>query len=672
MDETFRPEKLAYWYYHSEVPKELREYARRAPDFRYFPLSAPPELAQVFEIHLRTAQYIPSHVVTLRTEIDGWGRDLHGVYRADESRDEQTGVWSRSPAWRFVLDLVNYPAGFHFKFVLDGEHWMLGDNLWRDKPGTPDQNGKPMQYVYDESQVAFVDFPARYLHGYDNLRIAEDGRQQELTHSSYDETTEHDVIIIGSGMGGGILADALTDRDRDVRVLVLDAGSLDYSTHIYNLPGSLNIPSRHEVGHYEREGDTDFGMGVQMGLGGRSVFWSAIIPQMQAWEMKFWPTAVSLNLAGSDYARAEKLMRKHKTFGDFEKAVIADLGQAFPEWKVEETPTAEDQPYLGANSFFLNSTGTFSTAELLVDSLTTKGRAGRDNLRINLNHLVTRLEHAGGRITSVTCRDLAGNRERTYLAKKVVLAAGSLESPKIALRSGLHDPHQLVGRGLTDHTAFYTRAFEIPASHHFGKKDQQARVFFYPTEKLAGPHRFNIEMGINTDFWRERHADDDVWEQRQQEKKTATIELKARFASPLRDENYVRLDPSTQKLKLRVVRNCFGEEAKETVKAIFAAILDRFEVKGYDLNNNDHLWFGAGGTVNHSGGSLRMPGRNPIDGSARLSVVDENLRYEGHENLYVADVSVFPFIPAANPSLTLAALVLRLADHLAEKLKKGE
>ena len=34
------------------------------------------------------------------------------------------------------------------------------------------------------------------------------------------------------------------------------------------------------------------------------------------------------------------------------------------------------------------------------------------------------------------------------------------------------------------------------------------------------------------------------------------------------------------------------------------------------------------------------------------------------ENLYVCDVSVFPYIPTANPSLTLGALAMRLADHL--------
>jgi choline dehydrogenase-like flavoprotein len=36
----------------------------------------------------------------------------------------------------------------------------------------------------------------------------------------------------------------------------------------------------------------------------------------------------------------------------------------------------------------------------------------------------------------------------------------------------------------------------------------------------------------------------------------------------------------------------------------------------------------------------------------------------GHENLYILGSSVFPTIATANPTLTIAALSFRLADHL--------
>lgn len=65
-------------------------------------------------------------------------------------------------------------------------------------------------------------------------------------------------------------------------------------------------------------------------------------------------------------------------------------------------------------------------------------------------------------------------------------------------------------------------------------------------------------------------------------------------------------------------------------------------------------------TVHHAGGTLRMSG----DGSG---VVDTNLKFESYDNLYCADLSVWPFIPAANPVLTLTALSQRLAKNIKAK-----
>lgn len=60
----------------------------------------------------------------------------------------------------------------------------------------------------------------------------------------------------------------------------------------------------------------------------------------------------------------------------------------------------------------------------------------------------------------------------------------------------------------------------------------------------------------------------------------------------------------------------------------------------------------------HHMGSTRMSW-NP-----RLGVVDANARVHGVSNLFVAGSSVFPTSGSANPTLTIVALSLRLADHL--------
>lgn len=52
----------------------------------------------------------------------------------------------------------------------------------------------------------------------------------------------------------------------------------------------------------------------------------------------------------------------------------------------------------------------------------------------------------------------------------------------------------------------------------------------------------------------------------------------------------------------------------------------------------------------------------------RKGVVDANCRVHSMENLYIAGSSVFPTYGCSNPTLTIVALALRLADHLRDVL----
>jgi len=62
----------------------------------------------------------------------------------------------------------------------------------------------------------------------------------------------------------------------------------------------------------------------------------------------------------------------------------------------------------------------------------------------------------------------------------------------------------------------------------------------------------------------------------------------------------------------------------------------------------------------HPMGGLRM-GVDPA-----VSVVDPNLKVHGLANLHVASCAVFPSGGSSNPTFTMMALTLRLADHLAQ------
>jgi len=65
----------------------------------------------------------------------------------------------------------------------------------------------------------------------------------------------------------------------------------------------------------------------------------------------------------------------------------------------------------------------------------------------------------------------------------------------------------------------------------------------------------------------------------------------------------------------------------------------------------------------HLMGMTRM-GVNPA-----ISVVDSDCRSHDHANLFIASSSVFPTGTTANPTLTIAALSLRLADYIGSMIQ---
>jgi choline dehydrogenase-like flavoprotein len=73
--------------------------------------------------------------------------------------------------------------------------------------------------------------------------------------------------------------------------------------------------------------------------------------------------------------------------------------------------------------------------------------------------------------------------------------------------------------------------------------------------------------------------------------------------------------------------------------------------------NQDGWWEGMRGSWHHMG-TTRMHAE-PSQG-----VVDADCRVHGIDNLYIAGSSVFTTSGFANPTLTIVALAIRLADHI--------
>jgi choline dehydrogenase-like flavoprotein len=80
---------------------------------------------------------------------------------------------------------------------------------------------------------------------------------------------------------------------------------------------------------------------------------------------------------------------------------------------------------------------------------------------------------------------------------------------------------------------------------------------------------------------------------------------------------------------------------------------------------NDEAWMTTVTDAYHPAGTTRMSASG-LDG-----VVDPDGQVHGLDGLFVAGSSTFPIAGYANPTLTIAALAFRLADHLSALLRSG-
>jgi choline dehydrogenase-like flavoprotein len=112
-----------------------------------------------------------------------------------------------------------------------------------------------------------------------------------------------------------------------------------------------------------------------------------------------------------------------------------------------------------------------------------------------------------------------------------------------------------------------------------------------------------------------------------------------------------RLDWRLSERDVRSVQRAFGLLGR----ALERSGQGRIEL---DFPDTPDCWRAACTGGKHHMGTTRMH-ESPAQG-----VVDADCRVHGTANLYVAGSSVFPTGGYANPTLTIVALTIRLADHL--------
>lgn len=261
-------------------------------------------------------------------------------------------------------------------------------------------------------------------------------------------------------------------------------------------------------------------------------------------------------------------------------------------------------------------------------------------------------------------------------SSKVILAAGAIGTASIALNSGLNQlpgpASGLVGKGIIDHDICYVR-FDMEKELELKKPLNLKSVI------TIDGRRCLLTVTINANFFlagssasttaaqwyrdgklikspRSRAAPGDTTEY-------DTIAVLFEFVGVLDDKNEVLSLPGKDPV-LHIVRPAIKPQVQAGMEDITRRIRNKFVYKDENFRTDDppprpvRMGFGV---FAHECGTMRM------DGPKGEGVVDTDLKVKGLDNLWVCDLSVFPVSPEANPGLTLAALSLRLAQHLEGK-----
>ena len=510
--------------------------------------------------------------------------------------------------------------------------------------------------------------------------------------------SRYDIIIIGTGAGGGTLAHELAPTGKKI-LLIERGGYLPRENDNWNSQ-AVFVDNKYKAKEtwYDKHG-RPFHPGIHYFVGGNTKFYGAVLLRMR--ERDFgeirhkdgvspaWP------LAYSDFApyyrRAEQLYQVHGERGA--DPTEPPESEPYPFPPVSHEPRmrelAEDLTRVGHKPFPLpigilldekhpeNShcirCSTCDGFPCLVEAkadahvMCVRPALAHPNVTLMTESYVERLETApsGREVTGVVVR--RGETTETFKADIVVVSAGAINSAALLLRSvserhpkGLGNGSDVVGRfymfhnnsaflalskrpnptrfqktlGLNDFY-FGDADFEFPLGHiqMLGKTD--AAMFKGETHGLL-PNRALDEMARHSvDFWL---TSEDL-PQPHNRIRVKRDEIHIDY-TPTNLEAHERL---TARLK-SLLRNIGCEEAHLVPREAYFG--KRLPVAG----------------TGHQNGTVRF-GNDP-----KSSALDVNCRSHEVDNLYVVDSSFFCSSAAVNPTLTIIANAIRVADHLKERL----
>jgi choline dehydrogenase-like flavoprotein len=464
-----------------------------------------------------------------------------------------------------------------------------------------------------------------------------------------------DVVVVGSGAGGGVVAGELAERGRSVLLLELGPHrtATDFTRWEAHAMHDLWWPIRFAMPAGE------FGPGPVALVAGRCVGGSTTINTKVAMradeeDIAKWHAVSGLTgESGAAFALAD--------IEPWYERVERHLGvRERDDWSASVRTVERGFNALGAT---LDSVISYTDESCMrcgscLQGCPTNSGKSTQNAYIQKPWALGRLTvRAGSNVTRIVIEDGEARgveytgpdgRSVTVGAGVVVAAAGTLNTPGLLVRSGVADP--LIGRHLGFH----------PARLVFGLFDEaQDAHMVYPITTHCQDHRHDSDGGFVVE--------------------AVTMQDPIGFAVNLTDERgplwgeplnaaLRRFRHWTGLLAMVTDDNHGAVIAGDDGRESYSCDFDAQELQRIDgaLDFTREVLEAAGArqlawtglVTTHIQGSCRMgddPGRSVVDANGECHTV---------KRLFIGDGSVIPATVSANPSLTIMALATRLADHL--------
>jgi len=493
----------------------------------------------------------------------------------------------------------------------------------------------------------------------------------------------YDIIIIGTGAGGGTIAQALSQTD--ARILILERGDFVPQEDENWDPEAVwkHLRYRTRERWLDDQG-REFTPYTHYGVGGNTKFWGSVLYRLRREDFQAvehmdgvspaWP--IDYDTLAPYYDRAERLYQvrgadgvdpTEPTRAPYPYDAIphapqmAAIVEKLREQGLHPSPLPLGLLRVGEEDgcILCNTCNSFVCkrhAKSESDVCCVRPAMSRPNVTLWTNATATRL-HTNSSGCRVEAVDVVRGAETIRVqAPLVIVSCGAVNSAALLLRStsdrhpaGLANSSGLVGTRYMAHLATMMQGFHpLRKNSTVFQKTVAINDFYlrgprtsYPLGQIQSQGRTHGVMAQTVVPWIPVQAYD-FWVSRGVDWLVMSEDLPAAA-------NRVTID-SLGRIQLHYRPN--NVTAHKRLVAETKRILRRL---GYWL------------VVKHSHGSTNTThqcGTLCFGTDPRTSVLDPYCRAHDVENLFVVDASFFPSSAAVNPGLTIAAQALRVADHI--------